>query len=240
MLLGVLVVALVLGVLVSPLSKKVEQLIEPVGSPAPANNQNSNATAAAVQDELEQSSEGRVLYYIPSRMVEGHEVNIPVRISANLVEDLTKGLPAADEATSASIPVYTLMGVRLQGDEGFQIVPPPEQDQFVAKDQFTEWNYRVTPVASGNHVLTLLVGVRLPLPGGHEESRFKPLLERKVTVRVNVRYATMRFLGEHVDLFLTALVFGPSGFGLRMWIEDRKRKTANSAPPAKEKDPTSA
>jgi len=180
-------------------------------------------TAEAVQNGLSERTFGRVLYYIPSTMIQGKEVDVPVRISASMVGDLKKGLKDANKATVENIDAYTLMGVRLQDDGGFAIVPPPEQDQFISRDRFSEWTYKVTPVDSGEHHLTLLVGIRVMLPGGHEESRFDPILERNVAVKVNVRYATMRFLGNHIDLFISAFIFGPAGFFLSRWIERRDK-----------------
>lgn len=177
-----------------------------------------------VDKQLTFKTQGRVLYEIPEVMKEGEEQTIPVRISGNLIEDLKKGLPDANDAKIEPINAYSLMGVRLRGDEAFKIVPPPEEDQFVSQDKYSEWTYTVTPTASGSHPLTLLVGVRIMLPGGHEESRFMPLLERKVTVKVNVRYATLRFLTEHFEFFMGGVVFGPIGFFLKRWIGKSEKR----------------
>jgi hypothetical protein len=140
---------------------------------------------------------GRLADDVPSKMTQGSEQRITVRIAANTSQDLTRGLAASNPAHTEDIQVAPYMTVKLIGDaEAFQITPFTPEEQFIATDTYTQWQYSVKPLEAGTKELDLLVGVRVKEPGSSQESRFYPTYERKVEVTVDRAYEVKHFLGK--------------------------------------------
>ncbi len=97
------------------------------------------------------------------------------------------------------------MTVKLTGP-AFDIKSLSKDDQFVGMSEFTEWSYLVTPLLGGRQNLNLSVGVRIKLPGGGEETRYYPVLDKTIRVRVNPVFSIGRFLSANWQWLASALV----------------------------------
>jgi hypothetical protein len=168
---------------------------------------------------------GRVLFDPPAAMKQGKKERVTVRISKNALEDLKKDIPPDRNTTIDELDVLPFMTVKLSGGDAFEVDSlEKKEDQFVGADRFTDWNYEITPLKSGEQELDLSVGTRIKLPMGGEEVRFYPLYERKVRVTVSLWYSTTHFFGDHWE-WIAGTVLIP----LLVWAwSNRKNKTEYS------------
>jgi hypothetical protein len=146
-----------------------------------------------------------------------------VRISKHPLEDLAAGLPPGRNTLLDQIAVLSFMTVKLTGGKAFEIRPLEPENQFVSTDRATEWNFDVKAVRAGEQNLDLVVGVRVKLSKGGEETRFYPLYTRNVKVTVNVWYSTKQFLTDHWEVIMTAIVLPLIAY----WWKQRKKKPSS-------------
>ncbi|HKW99448.1 MAG TPA: hypothetical protein VJN43_17030 [Bryobacteraceae bacterium] len=150
-------------------------------------------TAAIIDAELKKLAPGRILYNPPSEMKVGVKERVEVRISKNQIEDLTQGLEGTGAPKIENLRAGDSMKVRLTGD-GFEIAALDSDEQLVSDDGFTQWCYDVTPVHSGERVLSLIVTVRIAVPGVPDAVRDYAPFTRTIHVHVNPIYSTARFI----------------------------------------------
>jgi hypothetical protein len=158
-------------------------------------------------------------------MKQGEEQKVTVRISANASDELALELsPRNGVSIKNQITVSPYMSVKLEGDEAFKIVALTPEDQFVAKDKFTQWQFRVKAQDSGEHELDLLVGVR-EIGSGRQEVRFNPTYEQKVIIEVDRTYVLVRFWNENWKYILGTLLLPVAWFYVkRRWGEKKDKK----------------
>jgi hypothetical protein len=169
--------------------------------------------------------EGRILFLIPVRMKQGKETKVTIRISANASENLANDLRNEKEGPEPPIVVENVsvlphMTVKLVGGKAFDIVPLTPEEQFVAKDTFTQWQFNVTPLKSGEQELDLLVGVRVTNGAGGKEERFHPTYERKIVVEVDRVYIVEHFVEGNWQWLISAILLPFIG----LWIRKRRKR----------------
>lgn len=162
-------------------------------------------TSAIIDAELKKLAPGRILYNPPSEMKVGVKDRIEVRISKNQIEDLTRGLEGAGVPKIENLRAGDSMKVRLTGD-GFEIAALDSDEQLVSDDGFTQWCYDVTPVHSGDRVLSLIVTVRIAVPGVPDAVRDYAPFTRTIHVHVNPVYSTARFVQSNWQWLVGTLV----------------------------------
>ncbi len=173
-----------------------------------------------VEDELKNLSLGQVLFNPPQEMQVGIKERVEVSISKTIKEDLSKGLRGRGIPQIEEIEVGTFMTVRLRGDN-FDIKTISNEEQLVAGEGFTQWEWDVTPLGSGNHSLLLTVTVRIKLSEGDEEKKDYPVFERQIKVKVNPVYTTIQFAKRHWMWIITTI----SGSGIIGWLIKKWRKS---------------
>ena len=178
---------------------------------------------------LDAMLEGRIAFAIPDKMKQGVETKVTVRISANTSEDLTVGLRKETEmpkppVTIEKINVLPHMTVKLLGNKAFEIVPLTPEEQFVAKDAFTQWQFNVTPLKSGEQELDLLVGVRVQEPTGDKETRFHPTYEHTVMVEVDRVFVVTHFFEENWKWIIGTMLFPVFLILLKRRFDNEKKK----------------
>jgi hypothetical protein len=137
-----------------------------------------------VEDEFKKlATTGQILFNPPKKMRVGVRERVEVRISKNIIEDLSTGLKGRGEPQIENIEVGDFMKVSLTGDN-FDIKPLSEEDQVVPDEDFTMWEYDVIPNKSGNQIIQLKVAVKIKIPGG-EGYDCNPVIERDINVKVN-------------------------------------------------------
>jgi hypothetical protein len=162
-------------------------------------------------DIISHTLPGRVVFQAPDVMNQGQETKVTVRISANSSEDLTKGLKGAMPIND-SIAVAPRMSVKLDGGDAFEIVPLTPENQLVATDTFTQWQFNVRALEAGDQELDVLVGLRVKMGSEDEESRFYPTYERMINVKVNRIYVVRHFLSENWKWLIATLILPALAF----------------------------
>ncbi len=197
----------------------------PSRAPAASKREPPEPTAdSAIEKALSELKAGKLLFNPPAEMRVGTEERVEVRIAASAAEDLTPRLKGRGTPQVEAIKVGRFMTVKLTGT-AFDIKALSKDDQFVGTSEFTEWSYLVKPLSPGLHNLDLAVGVRVKLQGGGEETRYYPVLDRAIRVRVNPVFSITRFLSGNWQWLASALVFP-----LLAWWWKRRSEAAKPPP----------
>lgn len=150
----------------------------------------------AIENGLKTLKEGRILFHTPREMVLGLKERVEIRITESLTTDLHKGLKGRGVSEVEKINVGPLMIVRLTGDN-FDIKELSHQSQPVLADSFTQWDYDITPLKSGNQTLLLMISVRLRFLNGLEEIKDYSVFEKEIVVKVNIKYLAKKFINSN-------------------------------------------
>lgn len=178
-----------------------------------------------VNQALSSLEQGRLAFNPPSEMTVDQTERVTVRIAKEAgADNIGTGMPGTGEATVEPIKVGTFMKARLQG-RGFDILPLSNEEQVVAGDTFTEWQWDVTPREAGLHKLSLLVTVRINVPGMGQEQRDFPVKDATVNVKVTPVGAAQRFLQEN-GAWLLLLVVALSAIGIFFAVRSRRQSTS--------------
>jgi HEAT repeat protein len=179
---------------ISALKKDLNALIphEPLRSAQPEIEQTtaieSNALQGIVEHELKKLELGRILFNPPKEMKVGVRERIEVRISKDMQENLLSGLKGRGVANIENVKIGNVMKVELFGDD-FKIESLSEKEQFIASSEYSQWEWEVTPLESGNKVIYLSVSVMIHLEKLGEKIKSYPVLDRKIYVNVNFVYS---------------------------------------------------
>ncbi len=197
----------------------------PIGMPAP------DPVAAALEDEVRHLQQGKLAYDVPSKMMEGRQEQIEVRITRGIALDVENLLKQKlrGSAQVESIQVAPFMTVELHDADGstFKIVPLTQDRQPVAGDGYTRWAWIVTPLQSGPQTLFLSVGTRFKLPNHDEETRFKPVYEKNITVQVDHMFEAKHFLSTNWQWLTATLIIPLVGF---LWHRKKTPKQTELLP----------
>jgi hypothetical protein len=152
-------------------------------------------------------------------MRQGVETTVTARVSRTKT-GITAGLPA-DEAGSVKVEevkVGEVMTASLDHDPGDFLVVPLSTATQVVTGPFTQWQWRVTPLRSGERHLNLRLSARLQLPDGSREFKDIPVEEAVIIVHVNPVYLAQQFVASNWQW----LIGGPVGLlALLGWLRKR-------------------
>lgn len=171
-----------------------------------------------VEAELRRLTPGLVLFNPPQEMKVGIKERVEVRITKTITEDLTEGLRGSGVPHIEEIRVNTLMGVRLNGDN-FDIKALSHEEQVVVGKGFTQWDWDVVPLDSGDQLLSLVITVRIRIPNYGEERKDYPVLDRQIKVKVNPAYTIKNFIKSYWK-WITGTILIP----LIVWVVKVVRK----------------
>jgi hypothetical protein len=191
----------------------------------PASNPNRGPHAPSDEQLLEESlaklKKGNLAYSTPDKMKSGHTAHVTARIgSENVsVQTLESGLPADQGATTetAATPVSTRMKVTLKSAD-FDITPLSSEEQIVAGDIPTQWEWDITPKHSGKLRLHLAATVEL-----NNLSRDFTSVDREVTVQVDPVGLAEAFT-EKNSIWLLGTLGTAIAAGWAWWKKRRKPK----------------
>jgi len=130
-------------------------------------SQNKKAEYKIIKENIELQSIkemdfGNILYKIPDLMRLNKTERCEIRIAKkdfSLVK-LSQGL-ASEIVKIDNLKISDEMEVKLVSsqNDAFNITSITRQEQFIENDSFTEWKFDVTPLKTGNHLLSLVVSV---------------------------------------------------------------------------------
>jgi len=137
-----------------------------------------DAEAVAKKETEEGPDRGNILYRIPDQMQMGEWTNCIVRISFE-EEKLVENIDLDEHVELEEIRVSEVMLVELidpDDDPPFSIQAIHSAEQFIDRDTYTEWLFRVKPLREGTFPLLLKVSV-IELILGKERKRELVLTE---------------------------------------------------------------
>jgi hypothetical protein len=152
---------------------------------------------AASRAVTESIKKGLLMFNPPTEMIQGHKERVEVRIarSADLREELISGLRGSGEPQFEEIDTSFYMEVKLAG-LAFEITSysPPEQIIIPAP---ARWEFDLMPRRAGHQKITLSVNMRVEAKGIVGGRRGVSVLEKQIDIRVNVGFATRRFVSNN-------------------------------------------
>jgi hypothetical protein len=152
---------------------------------------------------------GRLLFNPPDRMQLGKTARVEVRLTRTLLLDteLVKGLRGLGATHIEEISTSPKMAVTLQS-EGFKITPYSEEEQRVAPDQITTWEFDIKALKRGQQHLVISVSLRIPIPDQPTEHKSVPVREATIEVQVGAA-AVVQFVTANWQWFVgTAIAIG--------------------------------
>ena len=176
-----------------------------------------------LDEEIDQLSVGQILFNPPEVMKVGIKERVEVRISQDIQEDLTKrlkgrGLPRVEE-----IIVGSVMKVRLSGD-AFKIVSFSDAVQFIGTSGYTQWEWDVTPIRSGNKFMHLSLSVSVYLDNYGEKKKSLPVMDKAINVEVNFPWSFCNFINNNWQWIAGTII---AILGLLFGIIRCKKKSEN-------------
>lgn len=162
--------------------------------------------ASVVREQLNKLTEGALLFDAPEEMTVGESARVQLSLAdqaaviaagQTITEALIEGLEISGTPTVEPIKIGTLMKARLSGD-GFDIkLLSSSEEQPVGGSDATVWAWSVVPKRAGDHKLSLLVTVRIQVPGIADETKDYPVKDKRIRVRVNPGFTVSQFLGAY-------------------------------------------
>lgn len=185
------------------------------------------ASAATSDDEtLDQEvaklRQGNLAYNTPTTMKTGQTVHVIARIgSASVsVNTLESGMPSGPgtQTVATPTPVSTKMKMSLTGAD-FDITPLSTEEQFIADNTPTTWEWQITPKHSGTLSLHLAATVEL-----NDLSKDFAAVDRTIAVQVDPVNALENFFQANTVWALGVL----SAAIASIWTWLRKRKKSKA------------
>lgn len=113
------------------------------------------------QAALKPNKNGILLYKMPKRMQLMKEIKCIIRLAFE-EKDIIKNIDLDEHVQIKSVRISQIMNVGLldpSDDENFSIRSYNDEEQFVERDDYTEWIYYIRPLKSGTLPLLLKVSV---------------------------------------------------------------------------------
>ncbi len=200
----------------------------PANSPTPAASPTSTTIPISLdpfEAEVQKLLDRAIAFNPPSEMRQGATEIISARIAFQEIpkEVLIEGLPGRGQPQVERIKVSSVMKVTLIGDHAaFAIQNLNNEEQAVAGKEFAQWEWRVTPLVSGNQELVLRASAVISTPNRPEKNVDIPVLHKTIKVRVDPFYASRRFISNNWQWLWTALVVP---IALAVWRLRKRKKT---------------
>lgn len=183
------------GVDVNVLRKQILDRTQQISSP-PAGAADTAASPSApsqqaVYDDLVRTAfahlvkPGRILFNPPHQMQLNQTERVEVRLTRTLELDaeLLQHLRGSGEPQMEEVLTAPLMAITLMGD-AFQITAYSDEEQGVAQDGITTWEFDIRALKRGSQRLVMCVSLRIPVRGESFEHKSIPVREAVIDVQV--------------------------------------------------------
>lgn len=186
--------------------------------------QRNPASVVASDDEtLDQQvaklQQGNLAYNTPTTMKTGQTVHVIARIGSGSVSvsTLESGMPSGPgtQTVATSTPISTKMKMSLTSAD-FDITPLSTQEQFIADNTPTSWEWEITPKHSGTLSLHLAATVEL-----NDLSKDFAAVDRTIAVQVDPVNAAENFFQANAVWALG--VIGAAIASIWTWLKKRKK-----------------
>jgi hypothetical protein len=128
---------------------------------------------------------GQIAFNAPRAMRLHQKERVHVRISKRFIADMLETMPRKESLLKDTVLVGDIMLIKLLGDD-FKISSFDDEEQGVMDDDYTQWEFEVTPLKSGVRDLYLKVGMVYNVPVLGKTKKYLPVYEKQISVEVNV------------------------------------------------------
>jgi hypothetical protein len=166
-------------------------------------------------DDITNESVGIMAYSTPEQMVVGKSYTIKLRISKekNKIQLVSgdRNIPINDINTNSkvvieSIRVEPIMSANLISEDGkFIIKSASTETQNIEEKGYTEWEWRITPLKSGQNFLKLVVKVRIINENG-DFYKDITVFDKNVEVKSNVVFSVKTWLSNYWQWLITTII----------------------------------
>ncbi|HKR61122.1 MAG TPA: hypothetical protein VJS64_15485 [Pyrinomonadaceae bacterium] len=178
-----------------------------------------------IRNEEQKLRDRKIVFNPPAEMKEQKTETIQARIAfEDIGAALSEGMRGGGQPQEESLKVSEVMKVTLTGDgDAFLIQKIGDEEQVVAGKEYAQWEWRVTPLQSGEQRLTLTATATIFLEGRGEKPIYYKTLEKPIVVKVDRWYSTKQFFKNNWQ-WLWAVIVVPAG-GL-LWRVMKKKKAS--------------
>jgi hypothetical protein len=174
---------------------------------------------------------GLIAYSVPDEMTVGENYNVKIRITKDSTQKkmLVIGdnkIPINDTTvqstiTIESIRVSSIMSASLTTDseENFKIASKSTETQNIEQLGYTEWEWNVIPLKSGEHELKLIIKVRITSEDGEKSFKDIVVFEKNIFAKKNVSYSIKNLFNKYWQWSLSTLIIP-----FIVWLYNRKKK----------------
>jgi len=174
---------------------------------------------------------GLIAYSVPDEMSVGEDYSIKIRISKDTTEKKTlivgdTKIHIADTSiqstvTIESIRVSSIMSASLTSndEDNFKITSKSTETQNIEEFGYTEWEWNVMPLKSGNNQLKLIIKVRITTEDGEKSFKDIVVFEKDILTKNNISYSTKNLVDKYWQWALSTLILP-----FLIWLYNRKKK----------------
>lgn len=172
---------------------------------------------AQIDQAIASLKKGNLVYNTPTNMKTGQSAHVVARIGSDKVSvgTLESGMPAGQGTQTAATPVSTKMKMALTSAD-FDITPLSSEEQLVAGDTPTTWEWEIVPKHSGTLSLHLAAVVEL-----ENISRDFTTVDRNVAVQVDPLNTAENFFQTNTVWVLG--IIGAAIASIWAWLKKQKK-----------------
>jgi hypothetical protein len=173
---------------------------------------------------------GLIAYSVPDEMTVGEAYDIKIRITKDSTQKKTlvigdNEIPINDTTVNStitieSIRVSSIMSASLSGDgEKFKITAKSSEIQNIEEFGYTEWEWNVIPLKSGENELKLIIKVRIITEDGEKSFKDIVVFEKNILTKKNISYSIQNTISKYWQWSLSTLIIP-----FFIWLYNRKKK----------------
>lgn len=152
---------------------------------------------AATRAAKEAIKTGLLVFNPPAEMIQGRKelVEVGIARAADLRDVLISELRGRGQPQFEEIDTSLYMEVKLSGPT-FEITSHSPSEQLIIPTP-AHWEFNVLPCRAGHQTITLSISMRIEAKGIVGGRRGVSVLEKQIDIRVNVNFATRRFVSNN-------------------------------------------
>jgi hypothetical protein len=104
-------------------------------------------------------------------------------------------------------------------EENFKIASKSTETQNIEQLGYTEWEWNVMPLKSGEHELKLIIKVRITSEDGEKSFKDIVVFEKNVFAKKNISYSIKNLFNKYWQWSLSTLIIP-----FIVWLYNRKKK----------------
>lgn len=181
-------------------------------------------------------AKGLIAYSVPDEMTVGENYSVKIRITKDSTEKKTlivgdTKIPINDTTinttiTIESIRISSVMSASLSSNTNFNITTKSTEIQNIEEFGYTEWEWNVMPLKSGDNPLKLIIKVRIVSEDGEKSFKDIVVFEKNILTKTNISYSFKNLINKYWQWSLSTLIIP-----FILWLYNRKKKEKKEIEP---------